>query len=74
MKNFRYTMLIGLFVFGLAVTGFGQETTGAIEGTVKDSSGALVPGATVDIQGNAFKRSVQTNDEGYYRDFSCAAR
>ena len=67
MKNFRYIILIALFVFGLVFTGFGQETTGSVEGTVKDSTGALIPGATVIIQGNAFRRSVQTNDEGYYR-------
>ena len=67
IKKFRNIMLTALFVFGLVVTGFGQETTGSLEGTVKDSSGALVPGATVIIQGNAFRRSVQTNDEGYYR-------
>ena len=60
-------MLTALFVFAMSVTGFGQETTGSLEGTVKDSSGALVPGATVVIQGNAFRRSVQTNEEGNYR-------
>ena len=28
---------------------FGQETTGSIEGTVKDSAGALVPNVTLTI-------------------------
>ena len=60
-------MLTALFVFAMSVTGFGQETTGSIEGTIKDSTGALIPGATVLIEGNAFRRTVQTNDEGFYR-------
>lgn len=67
LKKFRFLPLIATLLFGLAGFSLAQETTGSIEGTVKDSSGALVPGATVDIKGNAFSRSVQTNEEGFYR-------
>jgi len=45
----------------------GQETTGVIEGTVVDAQGARVAGATVLVEGNAFSRTVTTNDEGFYR-------
>ncbi|HEY2804708.1 MAG TPA: carboxypeptidase regulatory-like domain-containing protein, partial [Gemmatimonadales bacterium] len=41
-----------------------QETTGKIEGTVRDSAGAPIPGATVFIVGSAF--SSRTNEQGYY--------
>ncbi len=67
IKKFKFILPTALFVFALAVSGFGQETTGSIEGTVKDSTGALIPGATVVIEGNAFRRTVQTNEEGFYR-------
>lgn len=64
LKGFVFTTSL---IFCLAVTGLSQETTGSIEGTVQDSTGALIPGATVVIEGNAFKRTVTTNEEGYYR-------
>jgi hypothetical protein len=67
-----------LATFSLAL---GQETTGNIEGTVKDSAGALVPnveltitkakaatsGTTTTGVGGGFKRTVTTNDEGFFR-------
>ena len=60
---------------------FGQETTGSIEGSVKDPTGALVPNVTLTITnakattsgttttgiGAGFKRTVSTNDEGFFR-------
>jgi hypothetical protein len=59
---------------------FGQETTGSIEGTVKDSAGALVPNVSVTITnakaatattstglGAGFKRTITTNEEGFFR-------
>jgi hypothetical protein len=60
---------------------FGQETTGSIEGTIKDSAGALVPNVAVTISnaktaaagttttgiGSGFKRTITTNDEGFFR-------
>lgn len=67
-KTIRQTVLLPLIVlFVFAATAFAQETTGTIEGTVRDASEALIPGATVTIEGNAFRRTVQTNDEGFYR-------
>lgn len=52
-------------LFGTAA--FGQDRFGTLEGTVKDQTGSLIPGATVEIQGNAFSRTVQANDEGFFR-------
>lgn len=58
---------------------FGQETTGSIEGHVKDSAGALVPNVTLTITnagatgttttggGAGFRQTITTNDEGFFR-------
>ena len=59
--------LIALLMSLFATAVIAQETTGSIEGTVRDSSGALIPNATVTIEGNAFSRTAQTNGEGFYR-------
>jgi hypothetical protein len=48
---------------------FGQETTGGLQGTVKDPSGAVVSGATVELSGSAQigKKILTTDSSGYYR-------
>lgn len=51
----------------LAFNMFGQERTGSIEGTVKDPAGAVIPNATIVVTGNAFSRTVTSNEEGYFR-------
>jgi hypothetical protein len=58
-----------IVLFGLvAVSAFAQRTSGAIRGTVTDSSGAVIPGATVTVksEGTGFNRSTVTNTEGVY--------
>ena len=77
-------MLIKLLlslVFCLSATAFGQETTGGIEGYVKDAAGAVVPNVTVTIASaresasgttttgtaTGFRRTLTTNDEGFFR-------
>ena len=42
-KTFIRTAFLMSLVLCLAVVAFGQETTGSIEGTVKDPTGAAVP-------------------------------
>ena len=57
-------------LFSISSVAFGQEITGNLSGTVKDSTGAIVKGATVtitDAQKNNVVRTVTTNDDG---DFS----
>jgi outer membrane receptor protein involved in Fe transport len=53
----------------LPAAGFAQMTRGSIAGVVRDSSGAVVPGATVtvtNVNTNA-TQSVTTDGEGFYR-------
>ncbi|HVH70855.1 MAG TPA: carboxypeptidase regulatory-like domain-containing protein, partial [Candidatus Dormibacteraeota bacterium] len=46
-----------------------QETTGGLQGTVKDSSGAVVPHAKVVVAGTALvgTKEIETDTSGYYR-------
>jgi hypothetical protein len=79
MKKIRLvTQLLSVIIF-LSAIAMGQETTGGIEGTVKDPNGAVVPNVTVTITtstqtsttttgaGAGFRRTVNTNDEGFFR-------
>src|SRR5262249_46020755 len=60
------SILVAL-MFCLVVAG-GQTITGRISGTVKDSSNAVVPGATVTVTNEATRiaRVATTDDEGFY--------
>ena len=66
MKLLRISnlLILCLCLVGIA---HGQETTGVIEGTVVDAQGARVAGATVLVEGNAFSRTISTDDNGYYK-------
>jgi hypothetical protein len=71
-RNAHLKTFIMLLVLPFALCGvaFGQEITGNLAGTVKDSTGAIIKGATVvitDAQKNSVVREVTTNDDG---DFS----
>jgi carboxypeptidase family protein len=73
--------LLALIVLTTCSLAFGQETTGSIEGTVKDTAGAAVPNVTLTITnaraavsgttttgiGTGFRRTSTTNDEGFFR-------
>ena len=48
---------------------FAQETTGGLQGTIKESSGAVISHAQVQITGTSLigSKQVTTDDSGYYR-------
>ena len=72
-KNFKYISLVSILVFCLAAIAFGQETTGTLEITTKDSTGAFVPNvpitvtAAVNSNTAGYKRSFTTDDQGFQR-------
>src|SRR5215510_1013903 len=66
MKFIRISILL-VTCLCLAGIASGQETTGVIEGTVVDAQGARIAGATVLVEGNAFSRTVTTDENGYYK-------
>jgi hypothetical protein len=60
--------LFGLFLFGLTLPILGQSPTATVNGLVRDPSGAVVPGAEVQLineQTNT-KYPARTNREGIY--------
>ena len=62
--------LVATLALVLAVTsaGFAQESTGSLLGTVRDQTGAVLPGATVEITSTALGRTLNatTNARGEY--------
>ena len=70
-KDFRSIFTLFAVVLTFAFAAFAQETTGSIEITAKDSTGAIVPNVAITISASGtsagFKRTVTTNDEGFAR-------
>src|SRR5882724_6617890 len=73
-KILRMNSVVGvLLVCALAWTmmpaAFAQETTAGIQGYVKDQSGAVIAGATVEVSSPALigEKKLQTDQSGYYR-------
>jgi hypothetical protein len=79
MIKFKVMSSVAALLLLLATSAFAQETTGNIEGTVKDPQGNVVTGASVTITSVgrtegarqdatvAFNRTVTTNEEGFFR-------
>lgn len=63
------TLVVLCLLAALAVPAFAQEQRGAIAGVVKDSSGAVLPGVTVEAKNVAVGSVVSavTNETGTYR-------
>ncbi|MGZ5434667.1 MAG: outer membrane beta-barrel protein [Pyrinomonadaceae bacterium] len=59
---------LAVFVFSAASVVFGQSVNSRVTGTVKDTSGALVPGVSVVLTDLKTKqeRTTETNDEGVF--------
>lgn len=78
MRFFRFTiraLALGI-VLALTVasplmqrTSFAQETTGGLQGTVKDANGAVVPRAQVELTSPSLvgEKRLKTDGTGYYR-------
>src|ERR1700675_751237 len=63
-------ILTHVFVLTLLVAGaFAQETTGGLQGVVRDQSGAVVSHAQVVVSGASLigKQETETDSSGYYR-------
>ena len=62
-------VLAGLLALSVPAGAQSQATTGVIEGTVLDESGAPVPAATVTLRNTAtnFERAVTTDTDGRFR-------
>ena len=70
IRQSRRILTFGLFLafLSLAPSAFAQAVYGSIAGTVKDSSGATVPGATVTVTSVERKTvdTVVSNESGFY--------
>ncbi len=67
MKKIRLLATL-LWLVGAAVTGLAQVDTASVVGTVRDSSGAVVPGATATATNidTGIKTAVKTSGDGNY--------
>ena len=66
--HLRWAGLIALLFSVFATPAFGQTSKATIVGTVTDTSGAVVAGATVTVTnvGTNQERTVTTNEDGTY--------
>lgn len=68
MTDFRRRALITLLALALASPALAQETRGSIEGVVKDASGGVLPGVTVEARNRSgATASTHTDERGVYR-------
>jgi hypothetical protein len=70
-SNLGKVCLLATLLFSVAYSTrlSAQESTGGFQGTVKDASGAAVPGARLTITGSALigEKALTTDKSGYYR-------
>ena len=69
-RAWRLVPVLFVFVVSFLMSAaFGQETTGGLQGTVKDPTGAVVSKATVELTGAALVgvKSLETDGSGYFR-------
>ena len=68
MKRILFTLYAGMFVFVAATADLRAQATAQITGTVKDQSGAVLPGVEVTVTQTetAASRTAVTNETGSY--------
>jgi Carboxypeptidase regulatory-like domain/TonB dependent receptor len=68
LTNFLVAPLAMVALLLCATVAFGQTDTGKITGTVKDSNGAVVAGASITVTNlrTGEQRTAQANDEGFF--------
>src|SRR5882757_9380010 len=71
MFSLRHGLLLPTLITLLSLPGFAQSTS-TLRGSVMDSSGAAISGATVVTRNQAtgLQRTIQTNDTGNYEFFA----
>jgi hypothetical protein len=70
MKNRWLVISLALTLCAFfSLSALGQETTGGLQGTVRDPTGAVVPGAKVVVTSSALagSKEIVTDGSGYYR-------
>ena len=68
MKRSGNTALLTILILVLALSAWGQLDTGSIVGTVRDPSGAAIPGASVTVtnEGTNVSQATKTGANGEY--------
>jgi len=61
-----WAALLAVLLAGGGSMASAQETTGAVSGTVKDSSGGVIPGATIALQGGVVNRFEVSDGNGQF--------
>lgn len=64
LKKSLWLLITSLFLASFA---YAQETTGTIEGTISDTAGGRIVGASIQVSGNAYNRTVMTDEQGFFR-------
>ncbi len=69
LKKLALTVALLTLSMTFALSAFAQETTAGLQGVIKDQTGAVVTGATVEISGSALigTKKVDTDSGGSYR-------
>ena len=68
LKSLSYLFAVLVILVGTATIGLSQETTGSLQGTVKDPSGAVIPSAKVTVNTPTLPggKSADTDAKGFY--------
>jgi hypothetical protein len=64
----RIFLSLWICVLAFSMSALAQETTGGVQGTVKDPTGAVIPGATVEVSSPALigKKTATTDSGGFF--------